>query len=193
MVVGLDAVKLKVKKLSRFSKSERLDYLRRHAIPVVVGPDQQLYMIDHHHLSLALIKSGHQRAFVERIADWSKLSVEEFWEQMQSHQYTYLADAEGHPVPPSLLPTSVTDLQDDTYRSLAYFVREKDGFDNTPKPFAEFAWANFFRTKITYKRLSHHWNSSIREALRLSKTKAAQGLPGFNGPNRCSLLFSEDE
>jgi hypothetical protein len=40
-----------------------------------------------------------------------------------------------------LLPSNVSELSNDPYRSLAWAVKSRKGFKATPIPFAEFIWA----------------------------------------------------
>ena len=61
----------------------------------------------------------------------------------------YLFDkAGGGPQQPKALPAHVKDLGFDSYRSLAWIVREHHGYMKNDAPFSEFKWANFFRTQI---------------------------------------------
>jgi hypothetical protein len=55
---------------------------------------------------------------------------------------------------------AIADLIDDPYRSLAGFVRKRGGFVKTEKPYVEFAWADFFRTRV---RLGD-WDAAIARA-----------------------------
>jgi hypothetical protein len=39
-------------------KTKKLDFLDTHMIPVILGPKDRHYIIDHHHLALALHEEG---------------------------------------------------------------------------------------------------------------------------------------
>ena len=188
-VAGFKAVDEKAKRLAKLSKSERLDYLKAHPVPVVIGPKNRLYMIDHHHLALAILATGHHHVFVETAADWSGLSERAFWEQMDEHGYDYLY-ANGHEkIEPSQLPKSILGIKDDPYRSLAYFAREAGAFKKTTTPFSEYSWADFYRTRISEKALRASWDSSVQKAIAISGSSAASNLPGFIKPKSCRVVF----
>jgi hypothetical protein len=190
-IAGMAAVKEKEKKLGKFSKTERVAYLKMRPVPVVIGPGGFYYMVDHHHMSLALIKSGHKSLFVKVIADWSDLSTDIFWEKMKASHYTYLKDGEGLEITPADLPVEVTSLRDDPYRSLAYYAREGGAFENINTPFVEFAWADFYRKAFTLDDLKKDWNRSVKKAIKLSQKREAMGLPGFNAVLTCDQVFGD--
>lgn len=56
----------------------------------------------------------------------------------------------GGPLNVSRLKKRLQDLQNDPCRSLAWYVRKRFGYfkDSANPIFAEFKWANFFRTRI---------------------------------------------
>ena len=188
LLVGRASVRLKAKKLGEKTPEARMEYLRTHPVPVVVGPGGRYYLIDHHHMSLALIESGHKKLFIQIVADWSDLKSSEFWSRMESSGYTYLYDAAGKKVRPQDLPKSVLGLKDDPYRSLAYFAREAGAFDKTPTPFAEFFWAAFYRKNIGLKELKN-WKAATAKAVQISQMEEASHMPGFRGALICQRLF----
>jgi Putative ParB-like nuclease len=62
MTVGMREVKEKRKRLRehwrKHKKIKQGQFLGRHMIPVVLGPDQRHYVVDHHHLARALHDEG---------------------------------------------------------------------------------------------------------------------------------------
>ncbi|MFD2781357.1 ParB-like protein [Novosphingobium pokkalii] len=59
MTVGLREVERKRRDwLRRQETSAAGEFLGAHMIPAVIGPDDQLWMLDHHHLALALHLEG---------------------------------------------------------------------------------------------------------------------------------------
>src|ERR1700738_1320294 len=63
MTVGMREVKEKRKRLREYwkehkSKKKQGEFLGRHMIPVVLGPDKRNYVVDHHHLARALHEEG---------------------------------------------------------------------------------------------------------------------------------------
>ena len=48
-------------------------------IPAILGPKDRHYVIDHHHLSLALLHAGVKSVLVTVVADLSSLDKDAFW------------------------------------------------------------------------------------------------------------------
>ena len=145
-VVGYLEVERKIREHKNDSKRELEEYRREKTVPVVRAPDGNLYMIDHHHSTLALYELGVKKAYVRVVGDLSELSdMDAFWKEMQSRHWCYLVDENGKLRKPSELPKKLWKLKDDPYRALAGMVRDMKGFTRTGKPFEEFVWAKQFR------------------------------------------------
>jgi hypothetical protein len=151
-------------------------------ISVVLAPDGNAYVVDGHHHLASLDELGVTRARVAVKKDWSKLeSMDVFWEKMQERRWVYLRDAHNRPRTIRSLPESLRAMANDPYRSLAWLVRQLKGFRKSKTPFAEFAWAIFFRQYI------HISDPDDREEIRraaqkgwqLARSDAASGLPGY--------------
>lgn len=183
LTVGLREVERKqasLRDMRREKKPAHTEkYLDAHPIKVVLGPDQGLYVIDHHHLALALLREKYDIVPVDIVHDFSRLSKKDFWREMQARRLVHLEDAEGKPRSIDALPPYLSDLSDDPYRSLAWFVRNNGGFDKVATPYAEFEWANYFRKLIPLERLEADFKAVVREATLLAHDKAAAHLPGY--------------
>jgi hypothetical protein len=103
-------------------------------IRVVLGPANKAYVIDHHHLGLALLKENFKSAPMHVEADFSHLPLRSFWKRMRADHFLYLVSAKGTPKPLRSLPRDLECLKDDPYRSLAGFVRSAGGFTKPPLP-----------------------------------------------------------
>jgi hypothetical protein len=188
-VVGMKSVEVKTKMFERISRSERHEYLKENPVPVIKGPNQELYMIDHHHMSRSLFDSDHSKIYVEIVRDWSDLSLPDFWEKMDKAGFAYLQDTAGNKITPADLPTSITDLKDDPFRSLAYFARKQGAYEKSMIPFAEFQWAAFYRQYFTEQDLEKDFVETLNKALDLSFTREAAQLPGYKGEFSCERIF----
>ena len=188
-VVGMKSVDVKTEKLEEKSRDERHEYLKENPVPVIKGPHQELYMTDHHHLSRALVESDHRKIYVFIVENWSDLSIADFWERMEQEGYAYLKDKQGKRIKASELPGNVTLLQDDPFRSLAYFARKQGAYAKDPAPFSEFAWASFYRKYFTELDLERDWYGTLDKALDLSFEAEARNLPGYKGEFSCEGLF----
>jgi hypothetical protein len=183
MAVGMRAVAAKCEKVERRARSRRKlkCYLAARPIPAVLGPGDDLFIIDHHHLSLALLKSDVDEAWVELVADLSHLARKPFLRQMSTLGLLHPYDANGQPVCPSRLPETLKDLRADPYRDLAWSVRKAGGFAKSGKPYEEFRWADFFRVRIPRATVRRDFEYAHRHAMRLAASREAMRMPGYVG------------
>lgn len=173
------AVEAKRRRLNSRKAKKRGRYLARRPIPAVYGPNQELYIVDHHHLSLALLQSKATSALVKVIDDYSDLSPRSFWAAMEVQGFVYPFDETGSRVPLSRMPRGISKLKADPYRDLAWSVREAGGFKKTRAPYSEFRWAEFFRTTIPTCIVSENYDRAVSIAVKLARSAAAAGLPGY--------------
>jgi hypothetical protein len=148
-------------------------------LPVVIGPGRQFYLIDKHHLSLALALNGVEAAYVDVIDDLSHMAPRAFWTAMEAEGRAYLFDETGTRVPPARLPRTLHRLRADPYRDLAWAAREAGLFKKVRVPFSEFRWAAFFRARIDEGTVAQAQGRALKIAARLSVTRAASSLPGY--------------
>ena len=163
----------KVRKIARF--------LEQRPIPAVRGPGDLLYIIDHHHLSLALWQTQVDHAYVEIVDDLSQLSCERFWARMEDDGRLHPFDETGRRIDPARLPSRLPGLRHDPYRDLAWSVREYGGFEKDQVPYSEFFWAAFFRSRITPSALRSDYDWAVARAIKLARTREAASLPGYRG------------
>jgi hypothetical protein len=166
---------------SRTAKKEA-SFLGHHMIPVVLGPKQWHYIIDHHHLCRALHEEGQTEVLVSIVAELGALGQDQFWSVLDHRGWMYPFNKKGRRRPYSDIPKSVADLVDDPYRSLAGEIRRAGGFAKDTTPFSEFLWANFLRDRIAAKAVKTQFDQSLKKALQLAKSKEADYLPGWCGP-----------
>lgn len=183
--LGMIQVTEKVKELKAAGKKGLRECLDEKPIPVVVSPNRELYLVDHHHFLYACWCLGMEKVKIEVRADLSRLrcNAEEFWETMKRSHWTHLYDQFGEgPRSPLYLPDDIRGLADDPYRSLAWAVREAGGYDGTKKTYAEFDWANFFRSRrLLTSKDRKSFARAVKKAVKLAKSSEAKALPGFNG------------
>lgn len=178
MAVGMRSVTRKLEK--RASDRKRLEKaLQKRPIPAVYGPDGGLFMVDHHHFGMALCLADLGRAYVHVIGDASELSQAAFWKRMETEGRLHPFDECGQRIPPSRLPTSLSELRHDPYRDLAWEVREAGGYEKVTQPYAEFVWANFFRKRITLSMMKRDPKAVLLFAMQLARSKYAARMPGF--------------
>ena len=158
------------------------EFLGRHMIPVIVGPRDRCYVIDHHHLARALHEEGVEKVFVTVIANLRLLERASFWFVLDNHNWMHPFDDEGRRRRYEDIPTSVRDLVDDPFRSLAGELRRAGGFAKDTTPFSEFLWADFLRRRVKRKFVEKDFGRALKQALKLARTEDADYLPGWCGP-----------
>jgi hypothetical protein len=183
ITVGMREVQEKRERLRRHPTKKIGKFLGSHMIPVILGPKQHFYVIDHHHLALALHEEGIRNVLVTVVSDLSSLDVETFWTVLDHHAWVHPYDVEGRRRAFRDIPKSVSGLEDDPFRSLAGEIRRVGGFAKDTTPFSEFLWADFFRRRIKRKLVKKEFRSAARTALKLAKSQDAHYLPGWCGPN----------
>jgi hypothetical protein len=181
MTVGMREVEEKRKRWGKHKKKKEGKRLGEHMIPVVLGPAKRHYVIDHHHLALALHKDGIKDVFVTVVADLTMVDRDAFWGVLDNKRWVYPYDAKGERRHFKDIPKSVVDLKDDPYRSLAGELRRVGGFAKDTTPFSEFLWADFLRRKISRKSVEANFAKALEKALSLAKGKDAVYLPGWCG------------
>ena len=199
--VGMAEVRIKAEKLKdeiqRREEQDFLKYLLKHdkEEPIVIGPGGIFYITDHHHLARALYDLGVSKTYCIIVDNLSDERVDDFWKRMEDDNEVYLNDQNGKAIIPNDLPTSIKDLRNDPFRSLAGAVRESCGFEKGDKSssaedYLEFQWANYFRahwaqTGIPTKDIDTNFDDATDAAQHLAVEKYAASLPGYTGKTSC--------
>jgi hypothetical protein len=161
---------------------KRRVFLEKHLIPVILGPGGKHYIVDHHHLALALHKEGLKKLYVTVMADLSFLDSETFWFVLDQKDWMHPFDTKGVRCSARVIPKSVERMKDDPYRSLAGELRRMGGYAKDTTPFSEFLWADFLRRRIKRKLVERNFTRALEHSLKLAKEKEASYLPGWSGP-----------
>lgn len=182
ITVGLREVSLKRKEWKKLGRKSRQQMLESHWFPGVSGPDGRHYIVDHHHLGLALLKEEVAQVPLLVLRDLSFLDERSFWRVMEHHQWVHPYDANGQRHEFAALPHHLTRLQDDPYRSLAGELRHIGGYAKDTTPFSEFLWADFLRTRIARSLVEDDFERALQRAFKLARSQDARYLPGWSGP-----------
>jgi hypothetical protein len=183
MTVGMREVRQKSKEWRELPPAKRPAFLGRHMIPVVRGPKDRFFLIDHHHLARALHNEGVADIAVTIVADLRALDKDEFWTFVDNRNWIHPFDTDGQRQPHTALPKSVADLADDPYRSLAGELRFAGGYAKDTTPFSEFLWADALRRRVDRKTVAADFDDALKRALGFAKSSAAAYLPGWCGPH----------
>jgi len=183
ITVGMREVMEKRKHWREMASKEGGKFLGKHMIPVILGPKQRHYVIDHHHLARALHEEGVKDVAVTVVAHLNRLDSDEFWMVMDNRNWMHPFDADGRRQHYEEIPKSITRLIDDPFRSLAGELRRSGGFAKETTPFSEFLWADFLRRRIKRKLVEQDFGAAMEKALALAKSADANHLPGWCGPS----------
>jgi hypothetical protein len=177
--VGFIQVFNQARKMSRMSSSKLSQALLEKPIPVVLGPDRETYIIDHHHHAASLWLMGYKKCVVE-IKDKSlRLSERGFWNKMRRNKWLHLYDPDGRELNDrTQLPKRVSRLKDNIYQSLAWATRKQGGFTKSAVAVSDFKWPDFFRRKMAPVN-EKNFKSAVKRAAKLARSPSAEGLPGF--------------
>ncbi|MGA8610324.1 MAG: ParB-like protein [Xanthobacteraceae bacterium] len=182
ITVGMREVMAKRKRWRETGTTKGRKFLGKHMIPVILGPKRRHFVIDHHHLALALHEEGVSDLAVTVVANLSRLESDEFWTVMDNHGWMHPFDAKGRRRHYGDIPKSVTAMVDDPYRSLAGELRRVGGFAKDTMPFSEFVWADFLRRRVKQRMVEQDFDRAMEMALKLAKSSDADYLPGWCGP-----------
>lgn len=183
MTVGMREVEEKRKAWRGLNIKKSSSFLGRHMIPVVRGPKDRLYVVDHHHLARALHDEGVDEVLTSTLADLRSLDKDEFWRFLDNRGWMHPFDADGVRQSRTELPKTVADLKDDPYRSLAGELRFAGGYAKDATPFSEFLWADALRRRVEVKTAKNDPETALEQALAFAKSSAASYLPGWCGPH----------
>jgi hypothetical protein len=181
ITVGFREVEAKRKAWREKKGSGAARFLGTHMIPVVFGPTQHHYVIDHHHLARALHEEGVTDILVNVTADLSKLDKDAFWVYLDNRGWMHPFDDQGRRRDYDAIPKGICDLVDDPFRSLAGALRRAGGFAKDTTPFSEFLWADFLRRRLKRKDVEKDFAAATAEAFGLAKGHEAEYLPGWCG------------
>ena len=179
ITVGMREVNRKRENWRERSEREGIKYLENHILPAVLGPKKRFWIVDHHHLALALHREGVQKVLVTIQADLSDLSKDEFLVFMDNRNWLHPFDASGERLSARDLPKHVEDMADDPFRSLAGAVRETGGFAKDATLYSEFLWADFFRRRMKVPQTDGQFEDALKKAMHLARSEDARHLPGW--------------
>jgi Uncharacterized protein conserved in bacteria len=180
LTVGKAEVASKRAEWEKLGRKKRKELIEAHWFPGVLGPKQRVYIVDHHHLGLALMEEGVKSVPVMIQRDFSWLEPAVFWRTMEFNRWAHPYDQHGNRNDYEAIPASLVDMVDDPYRTLAARVRVAGGCAKDATPYAEFLWADFYRRhlKLPGGKISA---KVLQQALLFAHSHDTAYLPGWSG------------
>jgi hypothetical protein len=166
----------------KLKKADAESLLHKHLIPVVKGPKDRYYIIDHHHLCSALLRAGADKVSVTVVLNLQRLDKQAFWVFLDNTGLVHPFDEDGKRRSYSDIPKNIKDMVDDPFRSLAGALRRKGGYAKDTTPFSEFLWADFLRRQLKRTAVEDDFEAALDAAYELAKRPEADYLPGWCGP-----------
>jgi len=122
--------------IEKKNSSELKTFLIENFVPAVIGPDAEIYIIDHHHFAVALFQSflDFKRPTIHRVlyaciqADYSNMSQQDFWKTMEHNRFVFLEDERGNTITVEQLPDTLKLMADNPYRTLASWLRKSNAY-----------------------------------------------------------------
>jgi len=182
ITAGFREVEMMRERWRKRSAKKDKSFLSRHIVPVVLGPKEHHYVIDHHHLCLALQAEKQKYILVLVTADLSRLKREALFVFLDNRGWLHPFDESGKRCEYSAIPKTLAGLRDDPYRSLAGALRRCGAYAKDTEPYSEFLWADFLRRRIKRAVIDKDFEDALKRAIVLARKKDADYLPGWCGP-----------
>lgn len=179
--IGFEEVTIKRQEWQSLSRPNFKKIINQHWFPGVIGPGGTYYIVDHHHLGMALHLEACSKVKLTVLQDFSWLDQDSFWKLLEFHQWVHPYDEKGKRISFQKIPTQISELKDDPYRSLAGIARRSGAFAKDITPFSEFLWADFYRLRIDKSVLKSSPSHALELAHQLAKLRHASYLPGWIG------------
>ena len=181
LTVGQREVEAKRREWADLPAKRRQHDMSEQLFPAAKGPKDRFYILDHHHLALALLREGVKNVRVGLVTDLSHLSLDDFWIYLDHRSWVHCYDEKGMRQSFDSVPKAFDHLRDDPFRSLAASVQELGGFAKSDEPFLEFLWANHFRRHIPLEGLEENYERALGQGLKLAHLAQSRHLPGWSG------------
>ena len=182
ITVGMREVMAKRKHWRETPSKKGEKFLGRHMIPVILGPKQRHYVIDHHHLARALHDEGVKEVAGDRHCQLGQARRRRVLDRHGQSLVDASLRCQGRA--PALQRHS--QIGDRSGRRPVPLARRRiaaaGGFAKDTAPFSEFLWADFLRRRIKRKLVESNFEHAVEKAMQLAKSEDAGYLPGWCGP-----------
>ena len=102
---GYAEVELKSSEWKKLKRKQRQQAIESR-VSRGAGPGRTYYIVDHHHLGIALIEQGIKEVWVTKLDDMSWLDGQTFWRTLEFRAWAHLYDHRGRRRPYTDMPTN---------------------------------------------------------------------------------------
>ena len=183
---GMYEVQDKARDVRDMKKKEVENWLREKSVPILEDYKARKRPVDHHHEARSTWEADYDEVYTHHYFDDALhrkikgLSRDEFYAVTRAMGLFYDRDQYGAgPHDPNHLPEDVRGMADDPFRSVAWQVRKRGGYEKSDEPFAEFQWAQYFRERLKTYPTRADFEKAVVEAMRLVHDAAAKNLSGY--------------
>src|SRR5260370_1737091 len=148
ITVGMREVVAKRARWREQGTKKGAEFLGKHMIPVVLGPKDRHFIVDHHHLARALHDEVVKDVLLTVLAHLSKLEPDAFWFVLENRNWMHAFDDKGRRRSHAEIPKSGSDLVDDPFRSLAGELRPARPHPPDTQPLSEILLGGFLRPRV---------------------------------------------
>lgn len=209
-------VNFKIKELKEIMTEEGeegvVEFLKDHRGQVVVGPQNKMWIVDGHHLALALdvLRKRDDRfksinVYLKILHEWNELSPKEFEKAMKlgnkhgedgDYPLVYLKDNRGREQSFGKLPKKLSSMKDSPYRSLVWLLKEVNAIEELKEvPYQEFIVAEYLQKhiKLPSKMTKKAYDQALNQALDLIRDSDEDAFPGYKkvGQNSCARMMKK--
>ncbi len=184
MCVGLAEVLHRREDFAADSIEKRRKYLKSKPVPLVLSGLGEYWMVDRHHRLRGLLELDPAATAWGYVAlELSCKQPEQVLAALQQKGWLYLYNGRGlGPQPLSTLPSSLSGLQDDPFRSLVWKLKKEGVIEPAPLiPFHEFRWGAWLRRKSLPPFSSMQLDPALPAARAYARSAAAAKLSGWKG------------
>ena len=184
MCVGLAEVLHRREDFAADSIEKRRKYLKSKPVPLVLSGLGEYWMVDRHHRLRGLLELDPAATAWGYVAlELSCKQPEQVLAALQQKGWLYLYNGRGlGPQPLSALPSSLSGLEDDPFRSLVWKLKQEGVIEPAPLiPFHEFRWGAWLRRKSLPPFSSMQLDPALPAARAYAKSAAAAKLSGWKG------------
>ena len=184
MCVGLAEVLHRREDFAADSIEKRRKYLKSKPVPMVLSGGGEYWMVDRHHRLRGLLELDPAATAWGYVAlELSCKQPEQVLAALQQKGWLYLYNGRGlGPQPSSALPSSLSGLQYDPFRSLVWKLKQEGVIEAAPLiPFHEFRWGAWLRRKSLPPFSSMQLDPALPAARAYARSAAAAKLSGWKG------------